>query len=221
MWTIHAMRDINAADPVGGLGPRVTPAPTPAPAPVPIGNGIIRAPDGKLSTDLPDPTAPAPILCKCGLTPAACAMTSCSPQSPAEPSTPGWPFPQRACVEPGVPDGAMWREKDGPLFFRWDAVNDRAELNNPDDYLGWTTSDVEWVRGDFDNGVLFERIAAPPAALRVGDRVRLIGETIWQPAYLGRIGLVVTTGELVEIAVDESLPVSSRLEFEGVEWERA
>ena len=91
-WTIHAMRDLNAADPVGGLGPRVTPAPTPAPAPVKRGDGFVVGHDGKLSTDLPDPTQePAPILCKCGLTPAACAMTSCSPP---------WPFPQRACLAP-------------------------------------------------------------------------------------------------------------------------
>ncbi len=49
------MRDINAADPIGGLGPRVTPAPTPAPAPVRRPDGIVVGSDGKMSTDLPLP----------------------------------------------------------------------------------------------------------------------------------------------------------------------
>lgn len=63
---LSRMRDIDAADPIGTLGPRVTPAPTPAPAPVRRGDGFIVGTDGKLSTDLPDPTvtheppAPAP-----------------------------------------------------------------------------------------------------------------------------------------------------------------
>ena len=52
---LSAIRDLNAQDDLGGLGPKVTPAPTTAPAPVPIGGGIVRHPDGKLSTDLPEP----------------------------------------------------------------------------------------------------------------------------------------------------------------------
>ncbi len=52
------MRDINAADPIGGLGPRVTPAPTPAPEPVKRPDGFVEGPDGKLSTSLPPPAVP-------------------------------------------------------------------------------------------------------------------------------------------------------------------
>lgn len=59
---LSAIRDLGVQDDLGGLGPKVTPAPTTAPAPVPIGGGIVRHPDGKLSTDLPEPptVAPAP-----------------------------------------------------------------------------------------------------------------------------------------------------------------
>lgn len=56
---LSRMRDIDAADPIGTLGPRVTPAPTPAPAPVRRTDGFIVSPEGKLSTDLPDPTVTA------------------------------------------------------------------------------------------------------------------------------------------------------------------
>ena len=54
-WTLHAMRDHNIADPLGGLGPRVERAPTPAPAPVVRPDGIVVGPDGKYSTALPLP----------------------------------------------------------------------------------------------------------------------------------------------------------------------
>ena len=56
---LASMRELDHNDPAGGLGPRVTPAPTPAPAPVKRGDGFVVGPDGKLSTDLPDPTVPA------------------------------------------------------------------------------------------------------------------------------------------------------------------
>lgn len=52
---LSMMRDIDRADPIGGLGPRVTPAPTPAPAPVRRPDGIVVDSDGKMSTDLPLP----------------------------------------------------------------------------------------------------------------------------------------------------------------------
>jgi hypothetical protein len=52
---LSRMRDIGATDPIGGLGPRVTPDPTPAPEPVKRPDGFIESPDGKLSTDLPEP----------------------------------------------------------------------------------------------------------------------------------------------------------------------
>ncbi len=52
------MRDIDRADPIGGLGPRVTPAPTPAPEPVKRPDGFVEGPDGKLSTSLPPPAVP-------------------------------------------------------------------------------------------------------------------------------------------------------------------
>lgn len=58
--SLHMMRDIDAADPIGGLGPRVTPAPTPAPTPVRREDGIVVGPDGKLSTDLPLPPGMEP-----------------------------------------------------------------------------------------------------------------------------------------------------------------
>jgi hypothetical protein len=52
---LASMREIDAIDPIGGLGPRVTPAPTPAPEPVRRPDGIVEHPDGKLSTDIPPP----------------------------------------------------------------------------------------------------------------------------------------------------------------------
>ncbi len=52
------MRDLDRADPIGGLGPRVTPAPTPAPEPVKRPDGFVEGPDGKLSTSLPPPAVP-------------------------------------------------------------------------------------------------------------------------------------------------------------------
>lgn len=64
------MTRIDAVDPIGGLGPRVTPAPTPAPAPVRRADGIVQHPDGKLSTDFAPPAAPqvTPLRCHvCGL----------------------------------------------------------------------------------------------------------------------------------------------------------
>ncbi len=69
------MRDIDRADPIGGLGPKVTPAPTPAPAPVRRPDGIVVDSDGKMSTDLPLP--------------------------PPEPS---WPFPTGAAAPAPEPE---------------------------------------------------------------------------------------------------------------------
>lgn len=57
---LHMMRDIDGCDPIGGLGPRVTPAPTPAPQPVRRDDGIVVGTDGKLSTDLPLPPGMEP-----------------------------------------------------------------------------------------------------------------------------------------------------------------
>jgi hypothetical protein len=48
---------VDAIDPIGGLGPKVTPAPAPAPQPHRRPDGIVIGPDGKWSTDLPDPSA--------------------------------------------------------------------------------------------------------------------------------------------------------------------
>jgi hypothetical protein len=54
------MRDLDANDPLPGLGPKVvpTPAPTPPPAPAQVPGareGVLVGPDGKMSTDLPLP----------------------------------------------------------------------------------------------------------------------------------------------------------------------
>lgn len=54
-----AIRNFNEQDPLPPLGPKHEPAKpvdsAPAPAPVPGRPGIVRHPDGKLSTDLPEP----------------------------------------------------------------------------------------------------------------------------------------------------------------------
>ena len=52
-WTLHAMRDLNRADPLGELGPRVERKPEPPAAPEPV--GIITDADGKMRTNLPLP----------------------------------------------------------------------------------------------------------------------------------------------------------------------
>lgn len=51
-WTIHAMRDLNRADPLPELGPRVEPTPPAAPAPVSRGDGFLVHPEGTLSTEI-------------------------------------------------------------------------------------------------------------------------------------------------------------------------
>ena len=57
---LASMTRIDHTDPIGGLGPRVTPAPTPAPQAVKRGDGFIVGPDGKLSTDFPPPAGMVP-----------------------------------------------------------------------------------------------------------------------------------------------------------------
>lgn len=59
-WTLAHMRDMNEADPLPGLGELKPRAEKEAPKPVRRSDGIVIAPDGKWSTDLPEPTEDAP-----------------------------------------------------------------------------------------------------------------------------------------------------------------
>jgi hypothetical protein len=56
MREVHESRDRDLI-----LGSPIKPAAAPAPAPTPIAPGIIQGRDGKLSTDLPEPSWAAPI----------------------------------------------------------------------------------------------------------------------------------------------------------------
>ena len=181
-WTIGAMRDINAADPVGGLGPRVTPAPTPAPAPVKRGDGFVVGPDGKLSTDLPDPTVPAVIG-----------------------GVPVWPFPHMPTAAPD-PDQVTncWR-CDTPYLIASPACPMCLATN--------ANVDLDKAHAEMDAH------AAPPVALRVGDRVRLLPAAVRSCVRHNAIG---------SVCVVESVGASAFLAYwalslrdEGVEWERA
>lgn len=76
--TLQAMRDLNRADPLGELGPRVEPPPAPAPAPFSRGDGFLVHPDGKLSTEIPPPPGPA--------TPPVRPFPTALAEPPAEPA---------------------------------------------------------------------------------------------------------------------------------------
>lgn len=95
---LASMRELDHTDPIGGLGPRVTPAPTPAPAPVRRGDGFIVGPDGKLSTDFAPPPGPEVMLCPCGFPALHCASIYCAPKGYPSPA-PGEPQPE---PEPGA-----------------------------------------------------------------------------------------------------------------------
>lgn len=98
---IIAIRDINETDPLPGLGDLVRRAPNPAPSAKPE-RGIVTGADGRMFTNLPDPTEAR---CVCGLTPALCATTTCGARGvasapvPEEPADPPSPAPCPWCAQ--------------------------------------------------------------------------------------------------------------------------
>lgn len=154
-WNLASMRgDMNADDPLGGLGPRVEPTPPPAPAPVSRGDGFLVHPDGTLSTEIEPPSGPPPA-------PAPADPDDDYPPvaAPIPADAPPWPFPQ----------GAMWRHLHTGLFYRWH--DGRAECRAEHEYA-WRGSCVT-ERDKFDVREVFEPIASAPAPLKVGDKVRV------------------------------------------------
>jgi hypothetical protein len=52
------MRDVSGLSKPGALGPPIRPTAAPAPAPQRVAPGVMRDEQGRLYTDLPDPTSP-------------------------------------------------------------------------------------------------------------------------------------------------------------------
>ena len=154
-------------------------------------------PDGTLSTDLPDPTVPAVIG-----------------------GVPVWPFPHMPKQEDpagDVPDGAMWRSTVSKMYFR---RGDDGEL------LVWSVGTGTWRISTRERSGIdlsdFIRIAAPPVALRVGDRVRLLFASQMFGYHAGQVLVVSKIGDsgLFWTADDPDGSPLSTPEEEGESWER-
>lgn len=212
------MRDLNRADPLPELGPRVEPTPPPAPAPIKRPDGFVVGPDGKLSTALPDPTVNT--WC-CGVIhTSTCSQTApCQTQpapvaAPIPADAPPWPFPQ----------GAMWRSRTSPeCFYRWH--EGRAQGWSCGRWFDFVTP---FERRCFDNLPGFEPLPREP--LKVGDKVRLTCERIWSREEMGRTYTVTAIGEgkhAGQVYLDgkfaraKSEPGVLSSGNEGETWERA
>lgn len=155
---LASMRDIDATDPIGGLGPRVTPAPTPAPQPVRRDDGIVIGPDGKWSTDLPDPTQEVTL------------KTEPAPDAPIAPKCP----PVGSFIRLLRPKCWRINEQAGAICKVLRHYQDEGmDIEGPTG-LGWGIHATD--ESDAERGPCWEPVA-PPAVrepLKVGDRVRIL-----------------------------------------------
>lgn len=165
---LSSMRDIDAADPIGGLGRKIEPTPAPAPAPVRRPDGFVVHPDGTLSTDFAPPPGMAP---------------STPPHTPAPLPSP-FPYPFRRppilCLDPGA--HGFLREPlkvgdrvrsliSGSVFTVVDATA------NDDGRIKVRRADGKVIPCRLlKEGKTWDRIPAPvaPERLKVGDMVRVL-----------------------------------------------
>lgn len=83
---------------VGGLGRKVE-TPKPVPEPVPVGNGVVRDPDGKLRTEIPENEAASGI-------PWIPPLPKLAAGDPA-----AWPFPTGPQFADAIPAGLVGDEE--------------------------------------------------------------------------------------------------------------